>query len=76
MCIGLTLVRNSAIRRNMKKAMILLLSFAGVLLSGCVQVAAPEKPIVINLTLEVRGEVLLKLDEATKKTIEQNSGVF
>jgi YnbE-like lipoprotein len=73
---GLTQCRNGAILPDMKKGCIILLSFAGLALAGCVQVAAPDKPIVINLTLEVRGEVLLKLDDAAKKTIEGNAGVF
>jgi hypothetical protein len=73
---GLTQARNGAIPSNMKKGPIALLSLTGLLLAGCVQVAAPDKPIVINLTLEVRGEVLLKLDDAAKKTIEGNAGVF
>lgn len=73
---GLTQGRNGAIPHYMKKGPIALLSFTGLSLAGCVQVAAPDKPIVINLTLEVRGEVLLKLDDAAKKTIEGNAGVF
>lgn len=72
----LTKGRDSAIQSNMKKGAIVLSSFTGLLLTGCVQVTAPDKPIVINLTLEVRGEVLLKLDDAAKKTIEGNAGVF
>jgi YnbE-like lipoprotein len=72
----LTTGRDSAIRRNMKKGLFLLLAFGGLTLSACVQVAAPDKPIVINLTLDIRGEVLFKLDEASKKVIEGNSEIF
>jgi hypothetical protein len=73
---GLTTERDSAIRRNMKKGLFLLSPLCGLALSGCVQVAAPDKPIVINLTLDIRGEVLFKLDEASKKVIEGNSEIF
>jgi hypothetical protein len=73
---GLTTGRNSAIRRNMKKGLFLSVPLLGVFLPGCVQVAAPDKPIVINLTLDIRGEVLFKLDEASKKVIDGNSEIF
>jgi hypothetical protein len=73
---GLTTARDSAIRRKMKKGLFLLMPLGGLALSGCVQVAAPDKPIVINLTLDIRGEVLFKLDEASKKVIEGNSEIF
>jgi YnbE-like lipoprotein len=72
----LTTARDNAIRRNMKKGLFLLLPLGGLILPGCVQVAAPDKPIVINLTLDIRGEVLFKLDEASKKVIEGNSEIF
>ncbi len=73
---GLTKARNSAIRGNMKKAMVLLVPFCGLILPACVQVAAPDKPIVINLNIAIRQEVLLRLDEASKKVTEDNPEIF
>jgi hypothetical protein len=73
---GLTKARDSAIRRKMKKGAILLLPLGGLILPGCVQVAAPDKPIVINLNIAIRQEVLLRLDEASKKVVEENPGIF
>jgi hypothetical protein len=73
---GLTTVRNSAIRRIMKKGAILFLPLLGFSLPGCVQVAAPDKPIVINLNIAIRQEVLLRLDEASKKVTEENPEIF
>lgn len=73
---GLTKRRDSAILPNMKKGTILLLSLSGLLLSGCVQVAAPDKPIVINLNIAIRQEVLLRLQDASKKVIDENSDIF
>jgi hypothetical protein len=76
MHIGLTQGRDSAIRRKMKKGMVLLLPLGGFALPGCVQVAAPDKPIVINLNIAIRQEVLLRLDEASKKVTEENPEIF
>ncbi len=72
----LTKDRNRAIRSNMKKGTILFLSFLGLILPACVQVAAPDKPIVINLNIAIRQEVLLRLDEASKKVTEANPEIF
>jgi hypothetical protein len=73
---GLTKRRDSAILPNMKKGTILLLSLSGFILPGCVQVAAPDKPIVINLNIAIRQEVLLRLQDASKKVIEENPDIF
>jgi YnbE-like lipoprotein len=73
---GLTARRNGAIRRKMKKGTVLLLPLASLALPACVQVAAPDKPIVINLNIAIRQEVLLRLDEASKKVTEENPGIF
>jgi hypothetical protein len=67
---------NGAIRRRMKKGLLLLLPLLGIGTSACVQVTAPDKPIVINLNIAIRQEVLLKLDEASKRVTEENAGVF
>jgi hypothetical protein len=53
-----------------------ILALLGLFGSGCVQVAAPDKPIVINLNIGIQQEVLYKLDEASKKLIADNSGIF
>jgi len=45
-------------------------------LGGCVNVTAPDKPIVINLNINVTAQVVLKLDGEAKKVIEQNPGIF
>lgn len=73
---GLTKRRDSAILPNMKKGTILLLSFSGLILPGCVQVAAPDKPIVINLNIAIRQEVLLRLQDSSKKVIDENPDIF
>lgn len=73
---GLTTDRDSAIRAKMKKGMVLFLPLTGLVLPACVQVAAPDKPIVINLNIAIRQEVLLRLDEASKKVTDENPEIF
>lgn len=67
---------DSAIRRNMGKLILVLTPIMLPVLSGCVQVTAPDKPIVINLNIAVRQEVLLKLSAASEKVIEENPEIF
>ncbi len=45
-------------------------------LSGCVQVSAPDKPIEINLNINIRQEVVVRLQEDVRDLIEKNPGVF
>jgi YnbE-like lipoprotein len=73
---GLTGERDGAIRRNMMKGAMLFITLSGLALAGCVQVTAPDKPIVINLNISIRQEVLLRLDEASKKVTEENPEIF
>ena len=72
----LTRLRASATQGAMGRAKILLA--VPVLLSsaGCVQVAAPEKPIEINLNINIRQEVVVRLQEDVRDLIKQNPGVF
>jgi hypothetical protein len=67
---------DNAIRRNMGKAILVLAPITLAALSGCVQVTAPDKPIVINLNIAIRQEILYKLDAASKKVIEENPEIF
>ncbi len=43
---------------------------------GCVQVAAPDKPIEINLNINIRQEVVVRLQQDVRELIEKNPGVF
>ena len=45
-------------------------------LAGCISVNAPDKPIVIELNINIKQEVLYRLADDAGKTIEQNSGIF
>ncbi len=46
------------------------------LAGGCVNVSAPDKPIVINLNINVKQEVVYRLDGEAKTTIQANPGIF
>ena len=43
---------------------------------GCVQVSAPDKPIEINLNINIRQEVVVRLQQDVKQLIDKNPGVF
>jgi hypothetical protein len=55
---------------------IMVAGLAPALLSGCVQVSAPERPIEINLNIRIRQEVVVRLQEDVRELIQQNPGVF
>ncbi len=75
--IRLTRAAKTAIRRNMKEMRFYTLMAATVLaLAGCVQIAAPDKPIVINLNIKIEQEVVLRIEGAVKDAIEENSEIF
>lgn len=49
---------------------------AGLALSGCVTLEAPDKPIEINLNINIKQEVVYRLDGEAKNLIKQESGIF
>jgi hypothetical protein len=61
---------------GMKGMIALLLLSAGGATGGCVNVTAPDKPIEINLNINVTQEVVYRLDNEAKTLIEQNPGIF
>ena len=47
--------------------------------SGCtprVEVAAPEKPITINLNVKIDHEIRVKVDKELDQVLSSNSGLF
>lgn len=58
------------------KARALLIASFGASLGGCVQVSAPDRPIEINLNINIRQEVVVRLQEDVRELIENNPGVF
>lgn len=53
-----------------------LIGLAGLPNAGCVNISAPDKPIEINLNINVTQEVVYRLDSEAKSLIQQNPGIF
>ena len=45
-------------------------------LSACISVNAPDKPIVIELNINIKQEVIYRLAADAGNTIEQNADIF
>ena len=45
-------------------------------LGGCVSVTAPDKPIVIELNINIKQEVVYRLAADAANTVDQNPDVF
>ena len=45
-------------------------------LSGCVSVTAPDKPIVIELNINIKQEVIYRLAADAANTVESNPDIF
>lgn len=48
----------------------------GLTAGGCISISAPDKPIEINLNINVTQEVVYRLDGEAKSLIQQNPGIF
>jgi sugar/nucleoside kinase (ribokinase family) len=42
-----------------------------VMLGGCVQVAAPDRPIEVNLNINIRQEVVVRLQQDARELIQR-----
>ena len=60
-------------RRRSLMASAAILSLLG---GGCVNIAAPSEPIVIELNINIRQEVIYRLAEDAANTIEENAEIF
>ncbi|WP_246048184.1 YnbE family lipoprotein [Hankyongella ginsenosidimutans] len=45
-------------------------------LSACVKVQAPDKPIEINLNVNIKQEVVIRLEKDVRDLIKNNPAVF
>ena len=73
---GLTRLRRLATQGAMRRIRLLLAAPVVLGMAGCVQVAAPDKPIEINLNINIRQEVVVRLQQDVKQLIDKNPGVF
>lgn len=75
--IRLTRAAKTAIRRNMKEMVFYPCALlTATALGGCVQIAAPERPIEINLYIKIEQQVVVRIEGAVKDAIEENSEIF
>lgn len=63
---------DTARRRAMMAAAAILSAGAG----GCINIAAPDAPIVIELNINIRQEVIYRLAEDAANTIDENADIF
>jgi YnbE-like lipoprotein len=72
----LTQARQGARRLGMKQALSLALTFSVAACGGCVRVQAPDKPIEINLNVNIRQEVIVSLKKDAGDLISSNPELF
>lgn len=53
-----------------------LLILGAAALSGCISVEAPDKPIVIELNINITQEVIYRLAEDAGNAIDENADIF
>jgi YnbE-like lipoprotein len=63
-------------RSSMKQMLSLTLAFMVAAFGGCVRVQAPDKPIEINLNVNIKQEVILSLKKDAGDLIDANPGLF
>ena len=63
--------------RVMRDVLIAVVMVAGSgTMEGCVSVNAPDKPIVIELNINIKQEVIYRLAADANKTIDSNKEIF
>jgi hypothetical protein len=72
----LTKGRLSGYAGAMKQAATLLMAATVAACGGCVQVQAPDKPIEINLNVNIRQEVVYSLKKDANDLINSNPELF
>lgn len=72
----LTNGRQEPTMRVMRSIATMALIGATAMLGGCVTVNAPDKPIQIDLNINVTQQVVYKLDDSAKSVIKDNPGIF
>lgn len=63
-------------KRTMRKARLLAGIAAMLPLAGCITVKAPDKPIEVNLNVDIKQEVLVRLQQDVQQMIQKNPQAF
>jgi hypothetical protein len=62
---------------SMRKAGAVVMAVLGSgMAAGCISVNAPDKPIVIELNINIKQEVIYRLAPGAQNTIEENKDIF
>ena len=67
-------IRGKATMQGLKIVAVSVLT--SLTLAGCITVNAPEEPIVIELNVNIRQEVIYRLAADAGNTIEENADIF
>lgn len=62
--------------RPVRRLLLALPLLGGAMLQGCISVKAPDKPIVIELNINIKQEVVYRLAQDANATIESNPEIF
>ncbi len=67
----------SGTRERLRRLCLAAVVVAGSMLtSGCITVKAPDKPIVIELNINIKQEVVYRLAGDASQTIDSNKDIF
>lgn len=55
---------------------IVMAGMSGIVLGGCIQVKAPDRPIEINLNVKIQQEVVVRLQRDAQDLIQNNPELF
>lgn len=74
----LTRLRLPAHTRSMagQRAALAMLVLGSGLAGGCISVNAPDRPIVIELNINIKQEVIYRLADDAGSTIDENPDIF
>ncbi len=75
---NLTACGSGARKRTMKRGLVI---WSGsvllpVIVGGCININAPAEPIVIELNINIRQEVIYRLAQDVESNIEENADIF
>lgn len=62
--------------KGKRRAMLAGVAILSASLGGCINIAAPDEPIVIELNINIRQEVIYRLAEDAANTIDENADIF
>ena len=57
--------------KTARRARLLAAAVGGAMLAGCVQVTAPDRPIDVNLNINIRQEVVVRLQQDARELIQR-----